>query len=57
MNIIQEGEFIHDLKRPVGMKQKLCDTSRATEWGWSAPTSLRVGIEETYKFYLERYGK
>ena len=52
-----DGGFIHDLKRPVGMKQKLCDTSRATEWGWSAPTSLRVGIEETYKFYLERYGK
>ena len=52
-----DGEFIHDLTRPVGMNQKLCDTSRATEWGWSAPTSLRVGIEETYKFYLERYGK
>ena len=52
-----DGEFIHDLRRPVGMNQKLCDTSRATEWGWSAPTSLRVGIEETYKFYLERYGK
>ena len=52
-----DGEFIHDLKRPVGMNQKLCDTSRAIEWGYSAPTSLRVGIEETYKFYLDRYGK
>ena len=52
-----KGEFIHDLTRPVGMHQKLCDIRRATEWGWSAPTSLRVGIEETYKFYCERYGK
>ena len=52
-----EGKFVHDLTRPVGMNQKLCDTRRATEWGWSAPTSLRVGIEETYKFYCERYGK
>ena len=52
-----EGKFTHDLTRPVGMNQKLCDTRRATDWGWSAPTSLRVGIEETYKFYCERYGK
>lgn len=51
------GEFYHDLTRPVGMKQKLCDTSRATEWGWRAPTALRTGIEETYKFYCERYIK
>jgi GDP-L-fucose synthase len=49
------GDFVHDLTRPVGMKQKLCDTSRAQEWGWRAPTSLRTGIEETYKFYCERY--
>ena len=52
-----QGKFTHDLTRPVGMNQKLCDVCRATEWGWSAPTSLRVGIEETYKFYCERYGK
>lgn len=49
------GKFTHDLKRPVGMKQKLCDTSRAIEWGWRAPTSLRTGIEKTYEFYCERY--
>ena len=23
----------------VGMRQKLCDTSRAQEWGWCAPTT------------------
>ena len=51
-----QGKFTHDLTRPVGMNQKLCDVCRATEWGWSAPTSLRVGIEETYKFYCERFG-
>ena len=52
-----QGKFTHDLTRPVGMNQKLCDTRRANEWGWIAPTSIRVGIEETYKFYCERYGK
>jgi len=52
-----QGKFTHDLTRPVGMHQKLCDVRRATEWGWSTPTSLRVGIAETYKFFCERYGK
>ena len=51
------GEFTHDLTRPVGMKQKLCDTSRARRWGWQATTLIRDGIAETYKFYCERHGK
>lgn len=50
-----QGEFTHDLTRPVGMKQKLCNTSRATQWGWQAPTLLRDGIAKTYKFYCERH--
>ena len=50
-----EGKFIHDLTRPVGMNQKLCDTRRATEWAGVA--NIPRGIEETYKFYCERYGK
>ena len=55
-NVIDwNGEFLHDLARPVGMKQKLCDTSRAIKWGWRAPTDLRTGIQATYKFYLESY--
>ena len=47
------GHFTHDLSRPVGMKQKLCDTTRQTAWGWSAPTSLEDGIRATYGHYLE----
>lgn len=50
-----QGEFTHDLSRPVGMKQKLCSTARQTDWGWSAPTSLREGIAQTYQFYLEHH--
>lgn len=48
-----QGTFVHDLTKPVGMKQKLCSTERQTAWGWSAPTSLRDAIASTYKFYLE----
>jgi GDP-L-fucose synthase len=47
-----EGTFTHDLTRPVGMKQKLCDTTRQTDWGWSPATSLHDGIAQTYEFYL-----
>lgn len=52
-----EGRFTHDLTRPVGMKQKLCDTSRQTDWGWSAPTSLTDAIAKTYEYYLTEASK
>jgi len=52
-----DGEFVHDLSKPVGMKQKLCSTDRQSDWGWSAPTSLRDGIKATYKFYLNEAPK
>nr|WP_319513649.1 GDP-L-fucose synthase [uncultured Cohaesibacter sp.] len=52
-----DGEFTHDLSRPVGMKQKLCATDRQTEWGWSASTSLVDGIRATYDFYLNEATK
>ncbi|MEP4037162.1 GDP-L-fucose synthase [Pseudophaeobacter sp.] len=48
-----DGTFTHDLSKPVGMKQKLCDTARQQDWGWQAPTSLRDGIAQTYRHYLE----
>jgi len=48
-----QGKFTYDLTRPVGMKQKLCDTRRATEWGWIAPTPLGFGFEEPSNFYSE----
>jgi GDP-L-fucose synthase len=47
------GDFVHDLSKPVGMKQKLSSTTRQSEWGWNALTSLRDGIAQTYEFYLE----
>ncbi len=47
------GTFRHDLSRPVGMKQKLLDVTKQTQWGWSPPTPLEQGIRETYAFYLK----
>ncbi|MEO0370297.1 MAG: GDP-L-fucose synthase [Pseudomonadota bacterium] len=47
------GAFTHDLTKPVGMAQKLCDTSRQTAWGWQPQTALEDGIKHTYRHYLE----
>ena len=50
-----KGNFTHDLGKPVGMARKLVGIERQQAWGWSAPTSLRIGIEKTYEFYLKEY--
>ena len=47
-----DGDFVHNINQPVGMKQKLCSTDRQNKWGWSPKTSLRDGITATYDFYL-----
>lgn len=47
-----QGKFVHDLTKPVGMKQKLVCTTRATEWGWKASHTLQQGLEKTYQHFL-----
>lgn len=47
------GKFVHDLSKPVGMKQKLIDTTRVRTFGWTHKTSLRDGIRKTYQFYQD----
>lgn len=51
------GSFSHDLAKPVGMKQKLLDVTRAKAVGWTAKTSLEDGIKQTYEYFLENIGK
>jgi GDP-L-fucose synthase len=52
-----EGEFTHDLSKPVGMARKLCATDRQSAWGWRASTSLEDGIEATYLHYINEVTK
>ena len=47
------GTFTHNLAKPVGMKQKLLDVARQTDFGWKAQSSLEKGILKTYEFYLK----
>jgi nucleoside-diphosphate-sugar epimerase len=46
-----DGEFTHDLSKPIGMKKKLLNINKLTNFGWQHQFSLNQGIEETYKFY------
>lgn len=48
-----EGSFIHNLSKPVGMKQKLVDISFQKELGWTPNYTLEEGIKETYNFYIK----
>lgn len=48
-----KGRFVHDLTKPVGMKQKLIDDTLLKEFGWSCKTSLEEGIKKTYEYYLK----
>lgn len=46
------GKFVHDLTKPVGMKQKLIDDTKLQNFGWKYKTSLEDGIKQTYEYYL-----
>ena len=48
-----EGKIEFDTSKPDGMPQKLMDISKLKDKGWVAKTSLREGIEKTYKYYQE----
>ena len=48
-----DGVFIHDLTKPIGMKQRLMDNTRLKEFGWESKTQLKDGIIKTYDFYTE----
>ncbi|MBD9388309.1 GDP-L-fucose synthase [Agrobacterium sp. AGB01] len=47
-----DGSFVFDTTKPVGMMRKLLDVSRQKNLGWSAPTSLREGIQKAYEYFL-----
>lgn len=46
-----EGKFVHDLSKPIGMKQKLIDDTKLKNFGWKHQTSLQEGIKKTVEYY------
>ena len=49
-----DGKFVHDLSKPVGMKQKLVDNSRLRKFGWHPGNRPESGIQKTFAFYLQQ---
>ena len=49
-----EGNFVHNLDRPVGMNHKLVSTKKLEDFGWKSKLSLEEGIERTFKFYINQ---
>ena len=48
-----EGELVFDSSKPDGTPRKLLDNSRIESLGWTAPTSLREGLRESYRWFVE----
>lgn len=48
-----KGSIKYDTSKPDGTPRKLMDVSRLRELGWNAKISLKDGIKETYKCYLQ----
>jgi GDP-L-fucose synthase len=47
------GRFVYDSSKPDGTPRKLLDVSRMHELGWRARISLRDGITDTYRWFLD----
>jgi GDP-L-fucose synthase len=47
-----EADLRWDTTKPDGTPQKLLDVSRLTSLGWTAPTPLRKGVEDVYRWFL-----
>lgn len=47
------GEIKFDTTKPNGMPKKLLDSSKISFLGWRSKTSLKEGLEKTYRWWLE----
>ena len=47
------GEFRFDTSKPDGSPRKLMDIARMRALGWTAPTSLRDGFAQAYRWYAQ----
>lgn len=48
-----EGDFVHDTTKADGTPRKLMNVDKLSALGWNAQISLEVGIESTYRWYVD----
>jgi GDP-L-fucose synthase len=51
------GQFVQDTSKPDGTIRKVLDVSRINELGWRASTSLKDGVNLTYKAYRDNIAR
>ena len=51
------GKFRYASEKPDGVPRKLLDVSRLTALGWQPRISLRSGLADAYKWYVENVAK
>ena len=47
-----KGDIVFDSSKPDGMPRKLLDVSKLHNLGWKHTTSLKNGVEKTYRWYV-----
>lgn len=55
LQIYKQVIINYDKSKPNGTPRKIIDSSIAENYGWKAKTSLKKGINLTYKNFLENY--
>lgn len=50
------GEIVFDTSKPDGTPRKLLDVSRLFDMGWRPKFTLRDGIEDAYRWFVEHVG-
>ncbi|XP_022946263.1 putative GDP-L-fucose synthase 2 [Cucurbita moschata] len=48
-----EGDLVWDKSKPDGTPRKLMDSSKLAELGWNPKISLKDGLVDTYKWYVQ----
>ena len=51
------GIIKFDNSFPDGMPRKVMDITKITELGWNSKLELKVGLEQTYKWFTDNYAK
>ena len=46
------GKIVFDKKKPDGVHRKLLNVEKINKLGWSAKTSVEIGLKKYYKWYL-----
>ena len=49
-----QGDYTFDTSRPDGMPRKLLDVSLINELGWQAKTSLKDGLQHSYRWFVDQ---